>query len=135
MDHTNPQHHAKTTQDTTNTTQKNTHYLTQFYSTSPLSSWHPDFLYMAAIALDGVIFASQILFTTSLYTFFGKKDFGIKYGLVRAGPGLAVLGFSFLLKYVNIFEEWSVIYHSMAIICIFSGMVSIALTNHSVVKL
>lgn len=99
------------------------------------SSWHPDFLYMAAIALDGVIFASQILFTTSLYTFFGKKDFGIKYGLVRAGPGLAVLGFSFLLKYVNIFEEWSVIYHSMAIICIFSGMVSIALTNHSVVKL
>ena len=79
-----------------------------------------------------MVFASQILFTTSLYTYFGKKDFAIKYGLVRAGPGLAVLGFSFLMKYVNIFEEWSVIYHSMSIICVCSVIVSLGLKTQKV---
>merc|ERR550537_705136 len=99
------------------------------------SPYSPDILYMITICLDGVIFASQILFTTCLYTYFGKKDFGIKYGLVRAGPGLAVLGFSFLLKYVDLFDSWNVIYHSMACLCLFSAFVSMFLTNHNITPL
>ncbi|KAL5263284.1 hypothetical protein ACHWQZ_G008612 [Mnemiopsis leidyi] len=99
------------------------------------STHAPDILYMITICLDGVIFASQILFTTCLYTYFGKKDFGVKYGLVRAGPGLAVLGFSFLLKYVDLFDSWSMIYHSMAALCIFSALVSTFLTNHRITPL
>ena len=85
---------------------------------------------MLSICLDSVIFASQILFTTCLYTYFGKKDFGVKYGLVRAGPGLAVLAFSFLLKYVEIFNDWDTIYHSMAGLCLVSALISTLLTNH-----
>ena len=87
------------------------------------------------MCLNGAIFASQILFTTCLYTYFGKRDFGIKYGLVRAGPGLAVLGFSFLLKYVDMFESWDVIYHSMTSLCGAAAIVSLLLTNYKVTKI
>ena len=91
-----------------------------------------DILYMATISLDGAIFASQILFTTSIYTYFGKEDFGVKYGLVRAGPGLAVLAFSFLLKYVEVFADWGVMFHTMAGLCLLSAASSFLLTNYPV---
>ena len=84
-------------------------------------------LYLAAICLDGIVFSLQIIFTTSLYTYFGKEDFAIKYGLVRAGPGLAVLGFSFLMKYVNFFDSWSVVFHSQTVLCLLGVIVTLGL--------
>ena len=96
------------------------------------SSRAPDTLYMITIGLDGAIFASQMLFTTSIYTYFGKRDFEVKYGLVRAGPGLAVLAFSFLLKYVDLFTDWGVMFHTMAGLSLLAAGSSAFLTNYPV---
>ena len=103
-------------------------------SIDPFSASNPEMLYLITYCNTCLVFASQLLFTTSIYAYFGKRDFGVKYGLVRAGPGLAVLAFGMMMKTIEIFKSWSGIYHGMTGLCVGAGLLTVFLTNHRIVR-